>query len=152
MRNVKITAIGIGNEFRRDDGVGVFLARRLKEIFPSSLEVMEERGEGAKLMELWKNAERVFLFDAVFSGAQPGTIFRFDAQERPIPKKFFNYSTHEFSLAESVELARVLNQLPHQLIIFGVEGKTFTDGVGLSCEVENAAGEVIRRVQSEINF
>ena len=104
------------------------------------------------LMELWKNAERVFLFDAVFSGAQPGTIFRFDAQEKSIPKKFFSYSTHEFSLAESVELARVLNQLPHQLIIYGVEGKTFTSGVGLSCEVKDAVGEVIRRVQSEINF
>src|SRR3989344_8793605 len=94
-RNSEITAIGIGNEFRRDDGVGIFLARRLKEICPSSLKVIEEHGEGAKLMELWKNAERVFLFDAVFSGAQPGTIFRFDAQEKSIPKKFFSYSTHE---------------------------------------------------------
>ncbi|MDJ0619855.1 MAG: hydrogenase maturation protease [Calothrix sp. MO_192.B10] len=147
-----IILIGIGNEFRHDDGVGLAIARQLQPKLPPHITITEASGEGVGLMEMWQDAEIVYLFDAVQSGDKSGTIHRLDAQKQSIPTKFFNYSTHAFSVAEAIELARTLNQLPAQLIIYGVEGKNFTSGVGLSPEVEQAAIEVVERVYLEFRI
>jgi len=142
--------IGLGNEYRRDDAVGLVVARRVREAAPESVRVLEESGEGAGLMESWQDADAVILIDAVHSGAKPGTLHRLDAHAQPIAKKFFRFSTHAFGLAEAVELARALGRLPPQLIVYGVEGKSFEAGVGLSPEVAAAAQGVVKRVLGEL--
>ena len=157
--NTLILLIGIGNKFRQDDAVGLAISRRLDALritekfrnqLPPEIKIVEASGEGVALMELWQDATTVYLFDAVISGAEVGKIYRIDAQIETVPAKFFNYSTHAFSVAEAVELARTLNQLPSKLIIYGVEGKNFDFGVGLCPEVEQAAAEVVERVYSEL--
>ena len=142
--------IGLGNEYRGDDAVGLIVVRRLREAAPESVRVLEESGEGAALLESWQDADTVILIDAVHSGAKPGTIHRFDAHVQPIARKFFRFSTHAFGVAEAVELARALGRLPPRLIVYGVEGKTFEAGAGLSPEVEAAAQEVAERVLGEV--
>jgi len=144
--------IGVGNAYRSDDAVGLLVARRLKEKKLDGVTVLEESGEGAALIETWMGADTVILIDAVHSGAEPGTIHRLDAHAQPIPSKFLHYSTHAFSLAEAVELARALDQLPPCLIVYGVEGKTFEAGTALSPEAEKAAWEVVQRVTQEATY
>lgn len=142
--------IGLGNAFRGDDGVGRVVARRLREIALPGVTVREESGEGAALMEAWMDAGAVILVDAVQSGAAPGTIHRLDATRTPVPSRFFHYSTHAFSVAEAVELARALNQLPPHLILYGIEGGDFTAGEQLSPEVAAAVDELLPRIRQEI--
>lgn len=145
--------IGIGNLYRRDDAVGLIVARRLKEKNLDHVEVLEMSGEGAALIEAWRGAEKVILIDAVRSGAEPGTIFRFEAHRQPIPTEFFHYlSTHAFSVAEAIELARTLNKLPPCLIVYGIEGKNFEAGEGLSREIELAAHEVQKQIRTTLEF
>jgi len=146
----RILIIGLGNEYRCDDAVGLVVARRLREAAPESVPVLEETGEGASLLESWQGADTVILIDAVQSGAAPGTVHRLDAHERPIAREFFRFSTHAFGLAEAVELARALGRLPPRLIVYGVEGKSFEAGVGLSPEVQAAVGEAVERVLREL--
>ena len=90
------------------------------------------------------------LVDAVRSGAPPGTIHRLDARAAPIPTGFFHYSTHAFSVAEAVELARSLDQLPPHLIVYGIEGENFEAGVGLSAAVEQAVESVVERAAEDM--
>ena len=142
--------IGLGNAFRGDDGVGRVVARRLREVALPGVTVREESGEGAALMEAWMDAGAVILVDAVQSGAAPGTIHRLDATRTPVPSRFFHYSTHAFSVAEAVELARALNQLPPRLILYGIEGGDFTAGEQLSPEVAAAVDELLPRIRQEI--
>lgn len=142
--------IGIGNEFRQDDGVGLVIVQQLQSQIPSEIEILEASSQGIGLMEAWQGAETVYLFDAVVSGAEVGTIYRLDAWVQSVPEKFFHCSTHAFGVAEAVELARILNQLPPKLIIYGIEGQSFAVAIGLSPEVEQAAGEVVRRVLLEL--
>lgn len=146
-----VLIIGVGNEYRGDDGVGLAVARRIRELNLSAVKVIEASGEGAALMEAWQGAEAAMLIDAVYSGGTPGTIYRFDARTESIPAKFFHYSTHAFSVAEAIELARALNQLPPRLIVYGIEGLRFDAGVGLSAEVERATPEVVRRALREMS-
>lgn len=145
-----ILIIGIGNEYRSDDAVGLHVAQRLKRQAINHVNILEQSGDGAVLMELWKDANSVILIDAVYSGARPGAVHRFDAHAQPIPANFFHYSTHAFGVAEAIELARALNQLPQYLIVYGIEGKCFEAGIKLSPEVEKAAQEVLIRVLHDI--
>jgi hydrogenase maturation protease len=143
--------IGLGNEYRHDDAVGLVAVRRLKGAAPEHVRVLEESGEGTALMESWKGADAVILIDALHSGAKAGTVRRLDAHRQPIPTGLFRYSTHAFGVAESVELARALGQLPPRLIVYGIEGTNFEAGLGLSPEVEKAVPKAVERVLGELH-
>ncbi len=144
----KLLIIGIGNQYRRDDGVGLLIAHILKEQKLPHTHICEASGEGAALMEAWRGADTVILIDAVLSGAPPGTIHHLDAHAQSIPTNFFSYSTHAFSVAEAIELARILNCLPPRLLLIGIEGQDFAYGMGLSPEVDEAVARVVHSIKA----
>ncbi len=141
--------IGVGNAYRRDDGVGLAIARKLNDLPDRPFTVIEQSGEGAALMEAWKGAGMVIVIDAATSGAKPGTVHRLDASTQPVPARIISYSTHEFSLAEAVEMARILGELPSKLVIYAVEGENFSYGLELSPAVEAAIPEVVSAVMRD---
>jgi hydrogenase maturation protease len=142
MNQSAILVIGVGNEYRGDDAVGLLVARRVKEFGLKNIKAIEESGEGAHLIEAWKGAETVIIVDAVSSGSNPGSVHRFDVTAQKIPSKFFRHSSHAFSVVEAIELARTMSRLPSRLIVVGVEGHSFEVGVGISSEVKQAVEEV----------
>jgi len=146
----RVVVIGVGNPYRRDDAAGLVVAQHLRQKTPGHVTVMEHEGEPTALLEAWRDAHAVVLIDAVFSGAEAGTIHRLDAQADAIPQELFRYSTHAVSVAEAIELARVLGQLPPKLVVYGIEGKDFSAGVGLSPEVEGRVAELAERVLREL--
>lgn len=87
-------------------------------------------------MESWQNFDRVIIVDAVSSGASPGTLHCLDASTDSIPSKFFSCSSHNFSVAEAIELSRTLDQLPQSVKLYGIEGKNFQHGETLTPELE----------------
>ncbi len=141
-----ILVIGIGNEYRGDDGVGLVVARELRTKNLPDMLIIESSGDGATLMEAWKAAPSVIVIDAASSGRAPGTIHRFDAVMQPIPTGFSFHSTHAFGVAEAIGLAQALQQLPPRLIVYAIEGKNFTAGVGLSPRVAKAVQKVITQI------
>ncbi len=146
-----ILVLGLGNEYRSDDAIGLRAARRLKKSRAGSTTIREASGDQAvDLFELWKGFEKVFLIDAMSSGAPPGTIHRFEAHQESIPSKFFHFSSHAFSVADSIELARTLQVLPRRLIVYGIEGRRYDAGTKVSPEVDDAMKAVIRRISDEI--
>ncbi|MDH3492764.1 MAG: hydrogenase maturation protease [Acidobacteriota bacterium] len=147
---MRAIVIGVGNEYRGDDAAGLIVARTLKSKNLSSLKIIEASGEGASLLEAWKDSDLVIVLDASCSGARAGTVFRFDANKQKIPAAFFRYSTHAFSVAEAVELARSLEQLPPNLIVYSIEGKNFAAGAGISPEVANVVEGVIERALCDL--
>jgi hydrogenase maturation protease len=148
----QIIIIGIGNIFRGDDAVGLVAAQRLRDLKLPGVQVLELDGDITTLAETWGGAARVITIDAAASRGGAGTIHRFAAHEEPLPRKLFATccSCHAFGLAQQIEIARALQQLPPSLIVYGIEGKDFTLGSGLSPEVAGAVPEVIRRVLAEI--
>ena len=149
-----ILVIGIGNYYRMDDGAGLLVARKLREQLAQNkhktrVRVLECTGGTLELMDLWAGADHVVLIDAVSSGADPGTIFHLDAHTHAIPSSLFHFSTHGFNLADTIELARLLNKVPPRLMIFGIEGLDFGQGHGLS---EDVAVAIEHTVQSLLAY
>jgi hydrogenase maturation protease len=146
-----VQVIGVGQEFRGDDGVGLLVARGIRARNLPRVTVREEPGAGLDLLTRWPEAALVIMVDAMHAGVEPGTVCRFEVESEPLPARLFvGASSHSWGVAESIELARVLRQLPPRLIVYGIEGKNFDPGTGLSPEVSQAAQEVVQRIVKEI--
>lgn len=115
-----------------------------------SITIKEESGEGAALIEAWQGFQNVIVVDAVSSGAKPGTIFKIKAHEESVPAKFFHYSTHAFSVAEAIELARTMKTLPSNILLYGIEGENFAAGTDISPSVQKAAKQVVEQIINEV--
>ena len=59
---------------------------------------------------------------------------------------FFPCSTHAFSLTQAIDLARILDRLPAEFLIFGIEGERFKLGCQISPRVIAAVDEVATRI------
>jgi len=132
-----VLVIGLGNELRGDDGAGIEVARRLRGLAAEAgIDVRAQQGEPAGLIDAWSGRKAVLVVDTMRSGAEPGTICRFDASCEPLPAQLRgSSSTHALSLAEAIELARALEQLPPRAVVFAIEGQRFETGAALSDEV-----------------
>ncbi len=142
--------IGIGNPDRGDDAAGRAVARLLRGLLPKDVDLVEHDGETTGLLARLDGVTAAFLVDACASGAPAGTVRRFDVAERLLPREAFGLSSHSLGLAEAVELARALGQLPLCCVVYAIEGESFAVGAPLSPPVVTAVAEVAARLRTEI--
>ena len=147
-----ILLIGIGNPFRRDDGVGCFIAREVKKRNFEDVSCREHRGEGIDLIEQWKDCSTVIAIDAILCEEKPGTIFRYELPPDELPKSVFACSTHALNIADVIHLAKTLDRCPPKIIVYGIAGKNFEMGQGFSDEVQEAASKVVNRIVFELQY
>jgi hydrogenase maturation protease len=142
--------IGVGNPLRGDDGAGPAVVRRLRDQPLPGVQLVEVEGDVGSLIEALRGCSLVILVDAVRCGVPPGTILRMDASSGSLPPPPPSTSTHGLGPGEAIELARAMGQLPRRLIVYGIEGRDFVRGRGLTPEVEMVLEEVCRRVRDEV--
>jgi hydrogenase maturation protease len=142
--------IGIGNVDRGDDGVGRAVARWLRGKVADDVRLVEHDGEATSLLAQLEGAACAYLIDACRSGAAAGTVARFDVNAAALPRDTFGMSTHGLGLADAVELARALGQLPARCIVYAIEGDAFAPGAALTPAVSAAIAEAGRRVADEL--
>jgi len=147
----RLKVIGVGNEWRGDDAVGLLVARRLKKDQLPRVQIAESRATVTAVQEAWKDAAGVIVVDALVSGGRPGAIYRFNAYGGGVPVQLSrSLSSHGWGVAEALALGNVFQELPPWLIIYGIEGKNFGPGQEVSQEVEAAIPEAVRRIRREI--
>ncbi|MBI4387737.1 MAG: hydrogenase maturation protease [Candidatus Omnitrophica bacterium] len=147
-----ILVLGIGNQFRSDDQIGLLAAKAIEAKKLPNVVVRLEQRDGLALLEIWKSFRLVIAIDAVCSNQKviPGTIYYFEADQKPLPTQFRSCSTHAFGLAEAIELSRNLGMLPTSFTVYGVEGKNFEEGEEVSMEVKFGIDQVVERIVHQI--
>ncbi len=144
----RIVVAGVGNELRRDDGIGPAAIAGLGAGLPAAVETVTLDGEPARLIEAWDGADLAVVVDACTSGAAPGTVHRIeDPSTGPIPAPS---SSHGAGVAEAVRLGTALGRLPRRLVVLAVEGADFGPGPGLSEPVRAALTQVLAQLRQEI--
>lgn len=137
---VHTLVIGLGNELRGDDGVGLQVARRVHARAPE-LNVIELEREPSGLIERWTGIARAVVIDAV-AGPRPGRVHQLDPVAGNELRLSSPASSHALGLGEVIELARSLGRLPRELTVFGIEGSRFGLGLELSAAVAARVDEV----------
>ncbi len=146
-----IVLIGVGNIYCGDDGAGPAVAAEVASFGLPAVRIIDQVGDGTDLISAWEGAHAAIVVDCMKSGAAPGTIRRFDGLADSIDEELFpGYSTHAFNITEIIRLARVLGRLPERLIIFGIEGRTFSTGTDMSMKIKTEVKSAVRLIKAEI--
>lgn len=147
---MRTLVIGLGNDDRGDDAVGLQAARRLAPVLADEAEVLAHPGEPLDMLHAMAEADLVVLIDAARSGRPAGTVVRYLPMRDALPSRGVGSSSHAVDLLVALDLARALDMLPAELVLYAVEGERFSLGEPCSPVVIGALDEVTERVTREI--
>ena len=142
--------VGAGNPDRGDDGVGLLVARMLRDRLPVEVRIEERLGGAAELIELLREADHAVLIDAMVSGAAAGTVRRFDCVAGEVAPGPGGASSHGLGIAAAVGLAAALSCLPRVCVVYGIEAVEFSPGADMSDVVAAAAEEAAELIAGEL--
>lgn len=145
-----VVVIGVGNEFRRDDGAGPAVVGRLRDLVPPGVGLVITDGEPTRLIEAWTGAALAVVVDAVRAQPpHPGRVHRFVA-DRPGVGVARTASSHGFGLDDAIALAAALDRMPCRLIVHAIEAADLTQGTGLTPAVAEAVCVVATAILDDI--
>jgi hydrogenase maturation protease len=150
--------IGIGNVFRRDDGVGPAVLTLLKQRararpLPHGTGLHECDGDPGRLIELWENAGLAVVVDAFFPPSlRPGRVHRWCPAPGTLPglPGVQRHSTHGLGLLETVRLAHSLGRAPGRLVVYAFEGAEHCLGTGLTPSVARALRPLAEHIEQDL--
>jgi len=143
--------LGMGNPILSDDGLGLTVARRLRDLpMPGDVEVAESEVGGLRLLELVRGFTKVVIIDALKSGGEAGAIRRVDGNEFRGGHRYG--SAHSIHLGTALELGHQLGyDMPGEVVVYAVEAADVeTFGETLSPAVAAAADRVVTLVAEEL--
>jgi hydrogenase maturation protease len=149
---LRTVVVGVGNEFRRDDGAGPEVIARLRALQPgdaslSGVTLALSDGEPGRMIDLWEGTRVAVVIDAVRDPAMPPG-YRYQVAVDALTGVVDGAaSSHSIGLGDTVELARVLRRLPARLTVLAVVGRDFGFGTELTAEVAAAVPELVERVR-----
>jgi hydrogenase maturation protease len=154
----RTVVIGVGNDFRGDDGAGPAVLARLTAVVPPGVELVASDGEPANLLMAWDGASLAIVVDAMQAGeAPPGTLHRaVIATTDPlpgaavVPEDAGMSGSHQLGVGSAIGLAQVLGRLPARLIVHGIQGGDFTLGASLSQPVAGAIDDLVAAVIADL--
>ncbi len=153
-----IAIVGVGNILCSDEGVGIYVVNRLRELeLPGYVELYDCGTSGIAVLEALDGCKKGVIIDAVSMGGAPGRVYKFSLNEvLSVEDNLFRMvSLHQFDLVSTLKLASYTDvyRLPDDIVIIGIEGKDYSFNIGLSKEVEEAIPLVVEMVLKEIeNF
>lgn len=145
----RAVVIGVGNEFRHDDGIGPAVATDVGHRNLPGVRIVISDGEPIGLLDAWADARLAVVIDAVIGEpATPGRCHRRTVDQ--LPPATGPAGTHGSGIPEAVQLGRVLNRMPPQLIVYAVEVLDVSLGQGLSSPVAAALPTLVNAVLGEL--
>jgi hydrogenase maturation protease len=145
--------IGIGNEYRRDDGVGPALVAALEEHRPTGVRLIVSDGEPARLIEDWAGASLAVVVDAVLcEPSTPGEIHRTELPDQSAGLRTRPAGSHSLGIPDALRLAQVLDRLPQRLVVYAVEASDVAFGTDLSTPVAASLPRLVTAVLTELGL
>jgi hydrogenase maturation protease len=135
-KHKKLLFVGIGNVLRSDDGVGVYLCKRLNTNKNISTLIVEVSIENyvKKINDL--NPDVLILVDCVNFNKKPGYFYFL-----PVEKiKDFTTSTHNISLK------RISEFFDMEVLVLGIQPASLIFGENLSRQVKESADMIVKNI------
>lgn len=141
-----VVVIGIGNPYRRDDGVGPAVAAAVAALGLRGVRVVTSVAEPTAILDAWAGAALAVVVDAA-AGGTPGRV-RVGTLEDFVEPVLV--SSHDVNVRQTYELAAVLGRAPAELMVVTVDVADVGHGEGCSPAVVAALPAAVRAVLSVI--
>lgn len=117
----QILILGIGCILYRDEGFGVRVIERLRDLycFPDNVSVVDGGVLGLNLLSVLSEADNLIVVDAVRNKGKPGDLYRIEKDDIPGRIRGKN-SLHQVDFLETLTVCQALDKVP-ETVILGVE-------------------------------
>lgn len=146
MNKSDILVIGVGNPFRRDDGIGPEIIRRLSERHNLNCDIYDGGTDGLALLDKLQEYKSAIIIDAVNMSAEPGTVHVFTPEEAIIKINSDTLSTHGYGIAEVIKLMEELH-IKTKLKIIGIQPEDISFGEGLTEKIKSKIQDILDIVE-----
>jgi hydrogenase maturation protease len=149
--NGPLRVVGVGSP-HGDDAIGLEAIRQLMLNLERRANVeLHALDSGQRLLDFLDGAGGLILIDALApASSRPGTIQRLTWPDSRL-ESLRPGSTHALGVAQALQLASALDQLPTRVVIYAVESFGAEPGAGLSIAASAAIPELLRRVREEVD-
>ena len=151
-RRAKTLVLGVGNPILSDDGVGIHVARLLKEKNLPDVEIDELPASGLELLDMVHGYERVIIIDSIKTDdGRTGTLY--ELKEENFERTIHGSSPHGINIPTALAMGRKIipNQMPRDILFFAIEAKdTINVSEKLTMEVAAAVPDIVRRIASRL--
>jgi len=143
---VKTLVLGLGNTILSDDGVGIHVARLIKEKLPD-VDVIEASAAGFRVVDEIIGYDKLILIDSIRTkNGQPGNYYKFGIEE--FKSTLHHSSPHDMDMFSALELMKKhAADLPKEIIIYAIE---IEDIFTFSEECTEKVAELIPEITSII--
>jgi hydrogenase maturation protease len=138
--------IGVGNPWRRDDGIGWAVATAARHRLDTDVDVRWCDGEPGRLLDAWVDADLVVVVDATCSNGVPGAIQVLSPSAAEGAQSSARLGTHALGVGQALALGRAVGRLPRSLVIVGIEGHDHGFGQTLSGPVAAAVEPAVELI------
>ncbi|MCJ7562578.1 MAG: hydrogenase maturation protease [Thermoplasmata archaeon] len=138
---MRTLVIGLGNPILSDDGVGIHVARKLREMSMPSIDVEELAASGLELLDMIIGYDQVIVVDAIKTeGGRPGEFYAL--REEDFENTVHGASPHGINVATAFALGRkvVPDKMPKEVIFIAIEAD---DLVNVSEELTDTVSKAL---------
>lgn len=119
MKTKSVLVVGVGNYLLSDEGAGIHIAHRLRKMdLPSDIEILDGGTGGFELISFFRDRRKVIIIDAVKTGDEPGTVYRFTPEDIALSRRPI-FSFHQFNLHELFFFIRQMKSRP-DVVVYGI--------------------------------
>ena len=145
--------IGVGNILLTDDGAGICAMRQLRDSKPAlaNTQFLDAGTLNFMLSTEIERADNLIIFDAADLGEEPGAVQCFLNEELDDFLCSGSRSAHEIGIADLMDFARLLDRIPSNRALIGLQPEIIDWGEWLSESVEAAIPEAVSLARRLIN-
>ena len=144
-----VVVIGIGNDLRRDDGIGPAVAAAVASRCLPGVRVLACAAEPAAILDAWNGADVAVLVDAaVDDDLVPGRVRRWAAADLAVSNRL---SSHDLDLRQTYDFGVALGRVPQSAVVITVDVADTGHGSGLTPAVAVALPEAVEMVLAVID-
>ena len=146
-----ILVLGIGNVLLTDEGIGVRALNELERryTFPENVELLDGGTAGIELLRHIRNRDYLIIIDAMKFNQEPGTVTRVEGNDVPAAFRT-RISPHQLGLSDLLAAAMLTDELPPNLVLFGVEPENLDIGLDLTDTVEASVEKLTGAIIDEL--
>lgn len=145
-----ILVLGIGNLLLKDEGIGVRVVERMRDMsLPADVEIMDGGTMGIDLIYAIEGRKKVIVIDAVATDSPPGTLYRFTDKDLEYNSAVLQ-SAHEINFPSALRSLQFLGNRPGEIIFIGIKPADMSEGLDLTPAIEEKIPRIIELVMKEL--
>lgn len=148
---MRALVLGIGNTILTDEAAGVRAVEMLERDYRlgENVQVVDGGTSGMEMIEDLSDLDFLVVIDVVKTGAAPGTVVKIAGDEIPV---FFRrkLSPHQIGLPDVLASLELLDALPKEVVVLGVEPVSLELGMEMTGTVADKVPQLVEMAVAEL--